>query len=160
MSHHIPIETFLGRLDGRDCIFLDGFSFDDPKGTLVLKGSINGNLCTARQSGHFIPYRLKFRGVLAIKMVELDSCDWDFESAFDEVHDSQWVASLGGKVTVSHRHFFVQTYDYVFDIACAGYEFEAQSVDAEQSDAPKTSAQSNLNPNSTPRSPSSGAIED
>jgi hypothetical protein len=130
MPRNIPIETALGRLHGRDCIYLDRFTFEDGTSTLILDGSINGNLCTTRQPGRFVPYSLRFHGMLAVKMVELDSCDWSFESSFDEVHDSEWIRSLGGKVTTAQRHFFVQTYDYVFDVVCEGYEFEIQTVAA------------------------------
>ena len=136
MARNIPIETALGRLDGRDCIYLDHFTFEDGTSTLVLDGSINGNLCATRQPGRFVPYSLRFRGVLAVKMVELDSCDWSSESSFDEVHDSEWIRSLGGKVTTARRHFFVQTYDFVFDVACEGYEFEVQTAAAEPVAAP------------------------
>ncbi len=124
MPQNIPIETSLGHLYGRDCIYLDGFEFEEKMGTLVLDGCINGNLCATKQPGRFVPYTLRFRGVLAFKMVELDSCDWDFESSFDEVRDSDWIPLLGGKVTAAHHHFFVQTYDYVFDVVCNDYEFE------------------------------------
>jgi hypothetical protein len=134
----MPIETDLGRLAGRDCIYLDGFAFEDGTSTLVLDGSINGNLCSIRQARRFVPYTLRFRGVLAIKMVELDSCDWDFESSFDEVRDSVWIRSLGGKITAAQRHFFVQTYDYVFDVVCDGYEFEVHTVADEPNAAPDT----------------------
>ena len=142
MQHNIPVETALGYLDGRDCIYLDRFVFEDGTATFVLDGSINGNLCTVRQSGRFVPFTLRFRGVLAIKMVELDSCDWDFESSFDEIRDSSWIKSLGGKITAAQRHFFVQTYDYVFDVVGEGYEFEVHTIAAEPSDARETSAQS------------------
>jgi hypothetical protein len=131
MPRNIPIETALGRFYGRDCIYLDCLTFEDGTSTLVLDGSINGDLCTTRQPGSFVPYSLRFRGVLAVKMVELDSCDWSYESCFDEVYDSEWIRSLGGKVTTAHRHFFVQTYDNVFDVVCEGYEFEVQKVAAD-----------------------------
>lgn len=124
MAHNSPIETTLGRLDGRDCIYLDGFAFSDRSSTLTLEGSINGDLCGIAQRGRFISFILRFRGVLAFKMVELDSCDWEFESSFDEVIESEWIKRLGGKVVSSHRHFFVQTYDNVFDVVCASYDFE------------------------------------
>lgn len=137
MPHSIPIETSLGRLFGRDCIFLDRFVFEDEKSTLVLEGCIGGKLCTIQQPDRFIPYILRFRGVLALKMMELDSTDWDGESSFDEVHDSEWIRELGGKVTPSKRHFFVQTYDYVFDVVCDGYEFEVHAAAGEPNGAPK-----------------------
>jgi hypothetical protein len=128
MAHNTPIETALGRLVGRDCVYLDRFAFEDGTSTLVLYGSINGNLCSVQQPDRFVPYTLWFRGVLAVKMVELDSCDWDFASSFDEVRDSEWIRLLGGKVTAAQRHFFVQTYDYVFDVVCVGYEFDVRAV--------------------------------
>jgi hypothetical protein len=91
MAHNSPIETVLGRLDGRDCIYLDGYWFEDGSSTLTLEGSINGDLCGIAQPGRFISFTLRFRGVLALKMVELDSCDWEFKSSFDEVIGSEWV---------------------------------------------------------------------
>lgn len=136
MAQNIPIETALGHLDGRDCIYLDRFASEGGPGTLVLEGSVNGNLCTLRQPGRFVPYTLRFRGVLALKVVELDSCGWDFESSFDEVRDSEWVRSLGGKASAAMRHFIVQTYDFVFEIVCAGYEFEVQTVVVERGGTP------------------------
>jgi hypothetical protein len=131
MPRNIPVETVLGHFYGRDCVYLDHLTFEDGTSTLVLDGSINGNLCTARQPGLFIPYSLRFHGVLALKMIELDSCGWDYESSFDEVQDSEWVRSLGRKVTGTHRHFFLQTYDDVFDVVCEGYEFVVHSVGTE-----------------------------
>ena len=128
MSRNVPVETPLGRFYGRDCIYLDLVRFEDGTTTLILEGSINGNLCTVSQSDDFVPYILRFRGVLALRMVELDSCDWPCESCFDEVSDSEWVRSLGGKVTPEHRHFYFQTYDDVFEVVCETYKFEIQKV--------------------------------
>jgi len=75
MPRNIPIETSLGCFFGRDCIFLDQVTFEHGAWTLALKGEINGNLCTRKQPGAYVPYTLRFIGVLALKMVELDSCD-------------------------------------------------------------------------------------
>jgi hypothetical protein len=130
MQRRIPIETELGCFQGRDCIYLDDVTFEDGTTTLVLEGSINGNLCTVPQPSSFVSYSLRFRGVLALKIVELDSWDYDCESSFDEVHDSEWVRSLGGKVTPAYRHFCVQTYDDVFDVVCKTYQFEIQKTAA------------------------------
>jgi len=130
MPHNVPVETSLGCFFGRDCIYLDLVTFEDRTTTVVLESSINGNLCTMKQADDFIPYTLRFRGVLALKMIELDSCDWPCESSFDEIRDSEWVRTLGGKVTPRHRHFYVQTYDDVFEIVCETYEFEIRRVDA------------------------------
>ena len=124
MPLNIPIETPLGCFFGRDCIYLDRASFEDRAARFVLEGEINGNLCTKKRLGEFIPYRLRFFGVLALRVVELDSCDWACESCFDEVRDSDCVRSLGGKATPDYHHFFVQTYDDVFEVVCQNYEFE------------------------------------
>jgi hypothetical protein len=131
MSRNTPIETALGRFYGRDCIYLDRTAFEDGTNVLSLEGSINGDLCTIKRSGHFIPYSLRFIGVLALKMVELDSWDGDCTSCFDETHESEWVQSLGGKVSRSHRHFLVQTYDDVFEVICETHHFEVRGDSAE-----------------------------
>src|SRR5688572_8638889 len=80
MSEYVPVETTLGRLIGRDCIYLDLVRFEDWNATLVLEGHVNGNLCTVSRRGEFIPYALSFQGVLALQMLELDSCEWPIES--------------------------------------------------------------------------------
>jgi hypothetical protein len=92
MQRKTPIETELGCFLGRDCIFLHDVTFEDGTTTLVLEGEINGSLCTIPQPGNFVSYSLRFRGVLALKMVELDSWDYDCKSSFDEVRDSEWTS--------------------------------------------------------------------
>ncbi|MAU01874.1 MAG: hypothetical protein CL608_32455 [Anaerolineaceae bacterium] len=121
-----PIKTEYGFLAGRDCIFLDDVSFLDGTHKLRLKGKINKNLVSDPPDtlDHFIPYELVFTGVLALKMIELDSWDFKCASSFDEVLDSEWVASLGGKVTHEDKHIFIQTYDDVFEVVCSRYEFK------------------------------------
>ncbi|MFO7536573.1 MAG: hypothetical protein R6X32_00775 [Chloroflexota bacterium] len=123
---HRPIETEYGFLAGRDCIFLDDISFLNGTYKLRLKGEINKNLVSdpPESSERFIPYELVFTEVLALKIIELDSWDFECESSLDEILDSEWIADLGGKVSSDHKHIFVQTYDDVFEIVCASYEFK------------------------------------
>lgn len=122
-----PIKTDYGFLAGRDCIYLDEISFVNG-GTyqLRLKGSINGNLVSAppESTGNFFPYELVFTDVLALKMIELDSWNFECASSFDEILESEWLEKLGGKVTSNHKHIFVQTYDDVFEVVCSKYEFK------------------------------------
>ncbi len=122
MNKYVAIVTELGILKGRDCIYLDRVSFENGTSTLVMEGKVNGNLCSERQIGRVFAYVLKFNGLLALKMIELDSWDFTGESSFDEILDSDWIRTLGGKVTPSRRHFRIQTYDDVFDVVCSGYE--------------------------------------
>jgi hypothetical protein len=128
MQKLIPFETALGRFYGRDCVYLDYLTFEGGTSTMVLEGSVNGNLCTLKRSEEFVDYKLQFIGVLALKMEELDSCNWQYESCFDEVKDSEWVRTLGGKVEPHHRHFQLWTYDDVFQIVCHSFEFELQNA--------------------------------
>jgi hypothetical protein len=123
MNKHIPIDTDLGILKGRDCIYLDNVSFQDGVNTLLLKGEINGNLCSSPQEGEFIPYTAIFRGVLALKMIELDSWNFKSESSFDKIENSIWIRELAGKVTPEHKHYLIQTYDEVFEVVCSEIEF-------------------------------------
>jgi hypothetical protein len=100
--------------------------------TLILEGSVNGNLCeVAAAAGLDVPYVLRFQGVMALRLLELDSWEDDPASSFDEVLDSTWISSLGGKVDSTYRHFCVQTYDDIFDVVCQGYEFHADLSRAE-----------------------------
>jgi hypothetical protein len=112
--------TPVGILRERDCIYLDSVDFSDGVSTLILRGELNRSLCSAEADAEapFLSYTIRFDGVLAVRMVELDSWDWTAESSFDEVIESPWLSQLGGKITRDHRHFVVQTYDDVFDVAC------------------------------------------
>ncbi|MEM7110881.1 MAG: hypothetical protein AAF614_00505 [Chloroflexota bacterium] len=120
-----PIKTGYGFLAGRDCIYLDDVSFLGGTYRLRLSGEINKSLVSEppESSEGFIPYELIFSGVLALKVIELDSWDFECESSFDEILDSEWVASLGGKVTSANKHIFIQTYDDVFEVVCSSYKF-------------------------------------
>ena len=122
-----PIETEYGFLSGRDCIYLDDVSFLNGRTyKLRLKGKINRNLVSAppESAERFIPYELIFTRVMALKIMELDSWDFECESSFDEILNSEWVAELGVKVSSNAKHIFVQTYDEVFEVVCSSYEFK------------------------------------
>ena len=104
----VPISTSIGLLRGRDATYLHSLHLDGS--TLILEGECNGRLAT-QASEQSVRYTLRFLGVLAFRVTELDS--WlhgSFfvltESSFGEVVDSQWQAGLGGKVTPSHRFPF------------------------------------------------------
>jgi hypothetical protein len=127
MSKYVAIKTELGELNGRDCIYLDHFKVTDGTCKITLTGEINGDLCEKRRSDKFIPYKLIFLRVMAHKVIELDSWDGRSESSFDEVRESDWISSLGGKVTNKHRHFLVQTYDDVIEVVCEDFKFKTKA---------------------------------
>lgn len=129
MEESQPIDTELGELRGRDCIFLDEVSLPDTN-TLVLKGGINGSLCSQGENEKEYPYKLVFKGVLALKMVELESCINYRNSSFDEVKKSDWISevSKGDKFNERHKHYYVQTYDDVFEVISEEYALEIENV--------------------------------
>ena len=120
------LRTPLGHINGRDGIFLDQVVFRGDTSTLVLVASLNASLCSDAKGNviDFVGCKFAFTGVLALKMVELDSWDGRCESCFDEVLDSQWVKELGGKVTPFHRHLLIQTYDDVIEVVCQDFSVE------------------------------------
>lgn len=114
-----PIETPIGTLFGRDAVYLDKFEYD-LHSVLRLSGEFNGKLGSKPVDG-FIDYLLIFSGVLAFKVIELDSWDFDSASSFDEVVDSGWCKALGGKITSAHKHYLFQTYDDVIEVVATKF---------------------------------------
>ena len=123
------IETQIGVLVGRDAIYLNSLLYDG--GDLIIEGNFNGHLASIPTDDDLF-YRLTSLGVLALKMIELDSlyhlnamngiagdC-----SSFDEIINSRWVARLGGKVTRDHKHYHFGTYDDTFEVVSEGYELK------------------------------------
>jgi hypothetical protein len=124
--HFQPIETPLGIAKGRDAIYLDEVIFKDRTNTIVLVGSFNTALCSnPNKTGiDFSGFRITFHAVLAVEILELDCWDWESESSFDEIINSDWIRSLKGKVSEKNRHFLVQTYDDVIEVVCESYTIE------------------------------------
>ena len=116
---HIPIETSLGVLFGRDCIFLDAVSFSDVDRVLHIEGEIGGDRLANGAGNVWIPYELKFINVLWYQQRDLDS-DWTWEASFEERKNTP---ALRRFPTAKH-HYFVQTYDDIFDVLCESFEFK------------------------------------
>ncbi len=126
-QHFSPIKTQLGTLIGRDAIYLNSMFYDG--GDLIFEGNVNGHLASIPTNDNVF-YRLTFSGVMALKMIELDSLyhldpmsDISGDcSSFDQIINSQWIAELGGKVTAAHKHYHFGTYDDIFEVVCEDYE--------------------------------------
>ena len=135
MERRNIIETTIGTLWGRDCIFLDRLALSNDA-TLVLEGTINTAIVkgflapTEMPASEELPYVLRFFQTLAFQVYELDtwqsqnknSDDAFMGSSLEEVVNSEWVASLGGKVTPQCRHFSVLTYDDVIEAVSRDFE--------------------------------------
>ena len=118
----------LGALSGRDAIFLDSFSQDE-FGNLTFCGEINSTLSENSQGKKFVPYTLKFSGVIAYYACELDTYYDKYavgeESSFDVVEKSKWLAALpsrDGEDKASRKHYRLYTYDFVYNIIAKDYE--------------------------------------
>jgi hypothetical protein len=124
MMTRSPVKTDLGILDGRDCIYLDKLNYIYEKHTLTIEGELNGNLCEIAIKDSFIPYTIKFLGVLAIKMEELEMYGYSNKSSFEELKDSAWLmeASRSDKYYKELKHFIFATYDDVIEILCRDFE--------------------------------------
>ncbi|HRH42479.1 MAG TPA: hypothetical protein PKY82_12705 [Pyrinomonadaceae bacterium] len=129
-----PIETEAGIIYGRDAIFLYSVHLGFHPRWVELTGELNNQLCSKlKDQEKIITYRLKFSGVLAFMMTELDCRDFLGESSFDLVINSDWINELqirdsDSKLKPDHKHYIVFTYDEVFDIICQSYKmnlFEA-----------------------------------
>jgi hypothetical protein len=78
------IETPLGFINGRDGIYLDDIRITDRTNTVTLDGAFNTALCSKADQTtiDFDGCQITFSGVLALKIIELDSWDWQSESCF------------------------------------------------------------------------------
>ncbi len=125
-----PIETEVGFIRGRDAIFLDEINFNYQKHTVVFSGEFNNSVWSNRiNDDKWIKYSLTFSGVLSFRMIELDFGDFKAKSSFDLVQNSKWIAEMqdfdsASKVKPDHKHYFLQTYDDVFEIVSQQYELK------------------------------------
>ena len=135
MEKATAVETCLGVLKGRDCIYLDLVKQDDLN-NLTFTGDINGHLISKhRDEKDWIPYTLTFRQVLAHFACELDiyenlaGTEHPDGSSFDLIEDSTWLESLSVREDFDkdiYRHYRLFTYDDVYNVIAVSYEFAAE----------------------------------
>ena len=136
MERPVAIETCLGELRFRDCIFLDSVRQDE-RGDLTFSGEINADLTSKgrenRQGKKWIPYTLTFQRVCACFSCELDTYEnlvgnGAFAgSDFDVIENSQWLKALPVRKDFpkeSCKHYRLFTYDMVYHIIAASYQME------------------------------------
>lgn len=136
MPRRNPIQTSIGLLTYRDCIFLDSVELPSLN-SLLLAGELNATVITdycappGWEAAEDVPFQLRFHSVLGFQMLELDtwhdqnsSDESHTESSFDEILDSSFIARMRGhgtKLGPDHRHFQCFTYDDVFDIVATSF---------------------------------------
>ncbi len=121
VEHYEPITTPVGIINGRDAIYLDEIHLDLVKtSSLILQGELSPFAASERESDEWIAYKLVFFGIRGLKVTELDSWDFKCASSFDEVRESDFLKTF--KASADHKHYKVQTYDYVFDVVARRFE--------------------------------------
>ena len=113
------IDTKYGILQGRDCIYLDSIQYVN-ESTIDFNGELNtGN--------SFVPYSITFAGIIWFQQVELDFDERNFQDSFAMIHNSNRLALFSKldhskKISSKHCHFYLRTYDSVFEIIADGYQ--------------------------------------
>ena len=118
-----PIITEIGKIWGRDAIYLDEMKMINEM-TFQLSGEITNPVEKK--------YIITFKEVYLFKMIELDFDELEYQSSFDIVKNSEQVNNMIkldkeehiGKIDNSFMHFVFRTYDTVFEIIGKEYELE------------------------------------
>ena len=137
-EQYVPCETVVGIIAGRDAIYLDDVQYTPSALCLTLRGDLNGSLCSQNKGGaEWITYELTFLGVFAFRMIEIDLSGWRGQSSFDKVRNSTWLSELLAhdktqSLSSRHNHFYVMTYDHVFDIIAKSYSLSTPPTIARQ----------------------------
>ena len=137
MEKATAVNTCLGVLKGRDCIYLDQVK-QDALNNLTFTGDINGHLISqCRDEKDWFPYTLTFRQVLAYFTCELDTyenmagTEYLDGSSFDLIEDSTWLKSLPVREDFDkgiYRHYRLFTYDDVYKILLYGKSIASSPV--------------------------------
>src|SRR5258708_16804658 len=108
-------------MNDRDVIYLDVTNINVVNNSrLVLQGELSPCAASERESDEWIAYKLVFFGIRGVKVTELDSWDFKCASSFDEVRESDFLKTF--KASAEHKHYKVQTYDYVFHLVARRFE--------------------------------------
>ena len=122
-----PIETSLGILKCRDCIYIDKVYKKDR--SYLFEGEINGRLLNNGKDS-FIKYKLEFKNVISMFTCELDSYDainTNSVYSFEIIEDSKYLKIIAANDELdikSLKHYRLKTYDDVFDIIAEDYSLE------------------------------------
>ena len=123
------IVSELGKVYGRDAIFLDRIEFEGTNAVKLI-GDFNGSLCENIKTEKWISYELSFKGILEFKIVELDFFSHnEYTSSFEKVIESERMNefsknSQSFKLKDSHEHYIFHTYDDVIEIIASEFELK------------------------------------
>ena len=121
MEKLIGINTQLGIMHGRDAIFLDKINFDN-ESEVTLTGELNSDKGDRQ-------FRMNFKGVVFLSTIELDFDERNEMESLAIIENSEKLkvfrmADHSSKTNDEHKHYYVRTYDTVFEIVSDRFEIE------------------------------------
>ena len=127
----VPIITEVGKIWGRDAIFLDKVHVIDET-TFELVGQFSIVLCSNLHGKGFQNYKILFKEVCFFKMIELDFDEIEYQSSFDMVENSKQIIRMIkknkisdiGKIDDTFKHYVFRTYDTVFEIIGKSFQLD------------------------------------
>lgn len=116
-----PVITSLGKIYGRDAIFLKSLEFINET-TIKLRGNFNGDLCEKINEDK--NYEIVFQDIISFKMIEFDFDTKPYKSSFVYIENSIELKKLIkidkeefiNKINDSFKHYIFRAYDSSFEI--------------------------------------------
>lgn len=123
MEQLIGINTDLGIIKGRDGIFLDQIIFH-----LETHVTLTGEFCIGDED---IKFEMNFRGVIFFSAIELDFDQRNQMESLALIENSNKIREFkrldhSSKISKEHKHFYVRTYDSVFEIVSDKFELSLE----------------------------------
>jgi len=124
MEEVIGLNTELGIIKGRDGIYLDKISFNSET-ELTLTGEFSADNGDRK-------FEMIFKGVVFLSTVELDFDKRGQMESLATVEHSEKIKEFkkldhSSKINERHKHYYVRTYDIVFEIISDRFELVAET---------------------------------
>ena len=106
-------------LNGRCCIHLDDYSWNQDVGVVTLEGDLNGDLVEHTIKDKWIPFKLTLSGVINSEHIQEDS---DFSDIETKSNFDVGLSKSNGIIKL-----IIKTYDDVFVVECNSYKWEYEA---------------------------------
>ena len=122
------IETVVGKLRGRNALYLDEVRQTFAPSSLIFTGSLSAPQCSNYQGLERFPaYEALLEDYQYYACTSLDAYKHEkhLSSSFDLVTDSELINSL--KLPVNYNHYVLATYDFVYEIVAKNFALSLKS---------------------------------